>query len=162
MKTCEWVSNVSLLNCKLNQKLLKQVSVLRCNALNSWQLISFIYSLLFIAEVIKTTYYFFRSGTDRPVCTCPTGYRGDPLIRCSRGKLWNICFGEKQHTMYNQAITQNVEYFDMSKDMYCKEDLFIPLLSQWNTQILHLTVILIHVSPPLLYTSLAIVIIFIS
>ena len=61
--------------------------------------------------------------------------------------------------MYNQAITQIVEYFDMSKDMYCKEDLFIPLL---NTQILHLTVILIHVSPPLLYTSLAIVIIFIS
>ena len=60
--------------------------------------------------------------------------------------------------MYNQAITQIVEYFDMSKDMYCKEDLFIPLL---NTQILHLTVILIHVSPPLLYTSLAIVIIFI-
>ena len=28
---------------------------------------------------------FDRSGTDRPVCTCPAGYRGDPLVSCSRG-----------------------------------------------------------------------------
>ena len=33
-----------------------------------------------------------RSGSDRPVCTCPKGYRGDPLVSCTRGKkiLLNI------------------------------------------------------------------------
>ena len=32
--------------------------------------------------------YFFRSGSDRPVCICPTGFRGDPLVSCNRGKPW--------------------------------------------------------------------------
>ncbi len=27
-----------------------------------------------------------RSGSDRPVCTCPSGFRGDPLVGCTRGK----------------------------------------------------------------------------
>ena len=31
-----------------------------------------------------------RSGSDRPVCTCPSGFRGDPLVACTRGKF-TIC-----------------------------------------------------------------------
>ena len=31
-----------------------------------------------------------RSGSDRPVCTCPKGYRGDPLVSCTRGKKLSI------------------------------------------------------------------------
>merc|ERR1712126_223166 len=27
-----------------------------------------------------------RQGNDRPVCTCPPGYRGDPLVACQRGE----------------------------------------------------------------------------
>jgi hypothetical protein len=30
-----------------------------------------------------------RSGSDRPVCTCPKGYRGDPLVSCTRGECEN-------------------------------------------------------------------------
>jgi len=26
-----------------------------------------------------------RSGDDRPVCTCPEGFLGDPLVGCNRG-----------------------------------------------------------------------------
>merc|ERR1739848_260070 len=29
---------------------------------------------------------FDRSGNDRPVCTCPPGYRGDPQVSCVRGE----------------------------------------------------------------------------
>ena len=31
-----------------------------------------------------------RSGSDRPVCTCPSGFRGDPLVSCTRGKF-TVC-----------------------------------------------------------------------
>ena len=37
-----------------------------------------------------------RSGSDRPVCTCPKGYRGDPLVSCTRGiKKNSIIFKNK-------------------------------------------------------------------
>lgn len=27
-----------------------------------------------------------RSGKERPVCTCPVGYTGNPLVNCIRGE----------------------------------------------------------------------------
>jgi len=29
-----------------------------------------------------------RTGEDKPVCTCPGGYVGDPLVSCNRGRLY--------------------------------------------------------------------------
>jgi len=60
---------------------------------------------------------FDRSGTDRPVCTCPTGYRGDPLIRCSRGECINdsecpldrACFDFNCRSPCENACGQNAE-----------------------------------------------------
>ena len=47
----------------------------------------------FFKNIFQIIFFFIgndRSGSDRPVCTCPKGYRGDPLVSCTRGKKLSI------------------------------------------------------------------------
>merc|ERR1712029_783104 len=41
--------------------------------------------------------------SDRPVCTCPSGYRGDPLVSCTRGECENDSECRSDQACFNFA-----------------------------------------------------------
>merc|ERR1711993_17854 len=50
-----------------------------------------------------------RSGSDRPVCTCPSGYRGDPLVSCTRGECENDSECRSDQACFNFACKDSCQ-----------------------------------------------------